>query len=107
MKKSEYIKEKIEILKTVKKLIRTRKSKGLCFAIKYCNIPHSYDIAEAHDIAEARRQLSNYIKEALNNHAWLEFWQYSNGFGYRTDAQLVKDRIAWVDWIIRELEKQE
>jgi hypothetical protein len=50
--------------------------------------------------------LRNYVMDALAPAITLEEWQQKRGI-HHTRLQLYEDRLAWIDWMIAQLQEQE
>lgn len=101
MNKPKYIDLKITILKSVRKSIEVGNSRGLCYAL----ILDGCEGRRTPAYRAACRQLQQYIETALEGSAWLDSWQTRNGFGHRSNSQIRKDRLAWIDWMIADYQK--
>jgi hypothetical protein len=102
MHKPEKIKAaKLAILKKARKTLRSMPitySIGICYCLSSAVPSGSSQVAH-----EARRQLSEYVMNALGNHAYLKCWLRAKR--RKTDDEFVRSaRLAWIDWMIASLE---
>ncbi|CAB3972290.1 MULTISPECIES: hypothetical protein [Burkholderia] len=88
--------EKREALKIARRRIATKCDDYICHALSYVCI-------NCPGLTVAAVELKKYIGEQLGNpFIGLEAWQGRNGFPDRSLAQLRRDRLAWIDWMLDE-----
>lgn len=86
-------KEMREVLVLARKEIEEERYYTICFSLDAIG-------KKFKKLAPAARELKIFIQRALGRNAYLEGWQRVHGFGWRTQKQCVKDRVAWIDWIL-------
>lgn len=92
---------KVEILKEARRLIKTRAEDFVCVAIRMSHVeapPEDY------------HQLRKWIRSMLEGHYVLDDWVEENVPG-ATEVYLWKEklrvtRLAWIDWMIQQLEEK-
>jgi len=108
----EYKRLKINILKSARQSL-------ICLPINYmCGICRSIDMVPGTGSRgrEAKRDLTEYIRKALNKSPYLWKWVYFHTGGRKgflrwhdrndtDDAALRLTRLAWIDWMVQCLEE--
>ncbi|MBH9660984.1 hypothetical protein [Burkholderia multivorans] len=90
--------EKREVLKLARERIEKKLNYYICHALS--------DAAFFHPrLKEAARELRAFVHEQVRvdrSSATLDIWQRRNGFSGRSIAQVRRDRLAWIDWMLDE-----
>ncbi|ABO57472.1 hypothetical protein LA345_00830 [Burkholderia vietnamiensis] len=90
--------EKREVLKLARERIENRKNYFLCHALRDAAFFHPH-------LKEAARELRSFVNEQVRAERskfapTLDRWQRRNGFAPRSIAQIRRDRLAWIDWML-------
>ena len=73
--------------------IQTAQSSRICYALSAIG-------RKDQKLLYATIRLRLYITDALEPFTLFEDWQVANGFGHRSDEQIRRDRLAWIDWML-------
>lgn len=92
--------EKREVLKLARERIEKKMNHYICHALSDAAFWEPR-------LKEAARELRSFVNEQVRIEgarcsATLEKWQRRNGFGGRSIAQVRRDRLAWIDWMLDE-----
>jgi len=87
--------EKREALTLAREMVRDEREIFICGALITIQQKHP-------TLYDACMKLRRYIMRQLGKHHYLSQWQRGNGFPARSLAQLRRDRLAWIDWMLDE-----
>jgi hypothetical protein len=96
------IENKIEALKQARHILLTTKEEFICYALG--TVMDRARRAGNQDIRGAAGNLIVYVQKSLKDHTTLGEWQDNNGWFFDRDVD--EDRIAWIEWMIADLEAQ-
>lgn len=89
-----------QTLRAARILIVAKREKFICIALQEVGCR---DIK----LAPSVRHLRNYITKRLGRSTTLEDWQNNrSALRYRHPAHILKDRLAWIDWMIANLKEE-
>jgi hypothetical protein len=95
---NKHSKRKIKALKQARKLIADRSEEFICYALGSVRAAHP-------KLTEAANDLQVYIMRELGYFSTLDSWQWANlPDGRHSPYQRRADRIAWIDWMIEQLQ---
>ena len=88
---------KIELLKAARELIQSGEQRVICLAL--------YSVGKSEGVTEYL-YLRRWVEEMLGTYNTLDSWLFrEHGMPLNNSKKLKEPRLAWIDWMIKELEK--
>jgi hypothetical protein len=93
-------KQERKLLKDARKLIKNKLSRYICSALSSARIERVRAGKLVYDDGKVVARLKAHIMTCLDGRSYLDSWQYAHGME-RTKKQRRKDRIAWIDHLLK------
>jgi hypothetical protein len=93
-------KQERKLLKDARKRIKNKLSRYICVALNSARVERARAGKRGYNDERIVSRLKAHIMNCLDGRSYLDSWQYEHGME-RTNKQRRKDRIAWIDHLLK------